>query len=82
MISSALASCAISRETRGSSIPRAERKTYPTRPLQSKPLSGLLPPQRYGVPSRVMARRSSDCTLPLSAALPTTTLPLAALLVS
>src|SRR6185312_6403821 len=37
-----------------------------TRPLQSKPPAGLLPPQRYGVPTRAMARNSTSLAAAIS----------------
>src|SRR3989344_5209843 len=37
----------------------ASLNAYFTRPLQSKPLLGLLPPQRYGVPRTLTARLST-----------------------
>ncbi|MNG14554.1 hypothetical protein D3C84_983190 [compost metagenome] len=47
---------AMALDVRGRSTSSMSLKAYLTRPLQSKPLLGLLPPQRYGVPSTLTAR--------------------------
>ncbi|MNH15925.1 hypothetical protein D3C79_755500 [compost metagenome] len=51
---------AMALDVRGRSTSSMSLKAYLTSPLQSKPLLGLLPPQRYGVPSTLTARLSTS----------------------